>query len=91
MIKIRLRKGYPKQYEELTEEDGELKKLIFKKVRLFEKNPDDSRLRNHALTRKMEGLWAFSITDDIRIVYEWIGKQSVRFLAIGSHKEVYPK
>ena len=35
--------------------------------------------------------WAFSITDDIRIVYEWLNKNTVRFLAIGGHNRVYKR
>jgi mRNA-degrading endonuclease YafQ of YafQ-DinJ toxin-antitoxin module len=53
------------------------------------RNPDDTRLDRHPLTKKMGGKWAFSITDDIRIVYEWLGKNTVRFLAIGKHRKVY--
>ena len=37
----------------------------------------------------MKGKFAFSITNDIRIIYEWLGKNTVRFLAIGGHKKVY--
>lgn len=39
----------------------------------------------------MEGQWAFSIDNDIRVVYQWLGKSAVRFLAIGSHLQVYPR
>ena len=65
--------------------------LYKEKVILFKKNPDDTRLDNHPLKRAMKGKWAFSITDDIRIIYEKIGPQTVRFLAIGKHTEVYGK
>ncbi len=37
----------------------------------------------------MKGKFAFSITGDMRIIYEWLGKNTVRFLAIGGHKKVY--
>ncbi|MBI2086543.1 hypothetical protein HYT74_04330 [Candidatus Daviesbacteria bacterium] len=56
---------------------------------MVSKNPQDTRLKNHSLTGRMIGKWAFSITGDIRIVYEWLGKTAVRFLAIGGHKKVY--
>ncbi|OGG27543.1 hypothetical protein A3A64_02805 [Candidatus Gottesmanbacteria bacterium RIFCSPLOWO2_01_FULL_48_11] len=59
------------------------------RIRWFRKNPDDTRLRNHALHKKLAGKWAFSITGDIRIVYEWVGMSTVRLLAIGGHKMVY--
>ncbi|KKU92239.1 MAG: hypothetical protein UY21_C0003G0015 [Microgenomates group bacterium GW2011_GWA1_48_10] len=39
----------------------------------------------------MKGKWAFSVTSDIRTIYIWVGKNTVSFLAIGSHKKVYGK
>ena len=68
-----------------------LKKEIDRRIKLFKKNPEDTRLENHPLKRNLEGKWAFSITDDVRIIFEWKGKSTVRFLAIGMHKEVYPQ
>ena len=60
-------------------------------IRLFSKNPDDTRLRTHPLRRRLKGRFAFNVDDDIRIIFEWLGKHRVRFLAIGKHKDVYPK
>lgn len=40
---------------------------------------------------RLQDKYAFSITPDIRIVYEFIGPNTVRFLAIGTHQEVYQK
>lgn len=89
MIRVLFGKGFDKDYDELVLFDQTLKKLVLRKVELFKKNPDDTRLKNHQLRRKMAGKWAFSITDDIRIVYEWEGRSTVRFLAIGGHDHVY--
>lgn len=91
MLKIRLGPGYEQIYRDLVQDNQEFKDHVAELVGLFRKNPDDTRLDNHALTKPMEGKWAFSITDDIRIVYEWLGKTTVRFLAIGRHKKVYQK
>jgi addiction module RelE/StbE family toxin len=75
--------------EEIVTE--EMADLVESKVALFSKNSDDTRLKNHALKKKMKGKWAFSINSDIRIIYKHIGKNTVRFLAIGPHKKVYKK
>lgn len=66
-----------------------LASVVREKIKLFEKNPNDSRLDNHPLKKKLRGKWSFSITDDIRIIYRLVGKNTVRFLAIGPHKKVY--
>jgi len=89
MLKIKFSGKFVKMYDELLEEDPELEDLIDKLRKIFVKNPKDTRLRNHSLSGKMVGQFAFSITDDIRIVYKITGKNTVRFLAIGPHEKVY--
>ncbi len=89
MIKIKKRRDFSEMLEELTAQDKSMKPIIIERIKWFQNNPQDTRLDNHLLTGKMSGQWAFSITDDIRIVYEWIGKNIVRFLAIGGHQKVY--
>lgn len=89
MVKVTFSGKFNKMYDELLAEDPNLEDLVDNIVIIFIKNPKDTRLRNHKLSKKMIGKWAFSITDDIRIVYEVIGKNTVRFLAIGPHEKVY--
>lgn len=80
---------YQRTLKELLANEPELRVDIERRVKLFLKSPDDTRLNNHSLHGKLYGKWAFSITDNVRIVYEWTGKNKVKFLAIGGHKEVY--
>lgn len=91
MVKIQLGGRFQKMYQELVQEDPQLIEVITKRVHWFYKNPQDTRLENHALTGRMEGKWAFSINKDVRIVYEWLGEKSVRLLAIGWHYKVYQR
>lgn len=91
MVKIKFGGKFDGMYKKLVEENLTLRKEITKRVLWFKKNPNDSRLDNHRLTKKMKGKNAFSITDDIRIVYDWFGKNTARFLAIGTHNKVYKK
>ena len=89
MIKINRPGEFEQMLENLCEKEPKIIEIAQEKIHLFQNNPNDTRLQNHPLKRSMEGKWAFSITDDIRIVYKWLGKTSVRFLAIGSHTKVY--
>lgn len=89
MIKVKQTGAFSNFLDELYIENPELETEVNTAVGWFQNNPQDTRLDNHALTKRMEGKWAFSITDDIRIVYEWLGKTTVRFLAIGRHDRVY--
>jgi len=89
MIKIQLSGNYDSMYRELVGEDKELRNILAEKVKWFRRNPEDTRLDNHPLRKSLKGKWAFSINDDIRIVYEWLDKTFARFLSIGRHVRVY--
>ena len=89
MVRINISGKYRENLEEVLQEDSSLKEEVNRKVNWFVKNPADTRLENHPLTGHLEGKFAFGISGDIRIVYEWLGKTTVRFLAIGRHQKVY--
>jgi len=89
VVKIKRIGKFEEMVFDLNEKEPDKTDIILEKITIFVKNPEDTRLDNHALTGRLEGKFAFSITDDIRIVYELIGKSSVRFLSIGRHKKVY--
>lgn len=89
MIKIETTGEFIQLLNKLYLEDPRLESLIAKKVNWFQKNSKDTRLENHPLSKRMRGKWSFSITEDIRIVYKWTNKTTVRLLDIGPHIKVY--
>ena len=89
MVKVKLSGKFDANYKELISSDSELESVIWDRIVIFHNKSSDTRLHNHKLKGKLKGKWAFSITDDIRIVYEWKTKNVVRFLAIGRHEKVY--
>ncbi len=58
-------------------------------MELFSKEPFNPRLRTHKLTGELEGLWAFSVAFDCRVVFKFLDKNEVLFIDIGGHDEVY--
>lgn len=91
MIRISYAPTYHKFLKELLGEVPDLEEEIKKRIKWFCKKPSDERLANHLLHGKLKNLWAFGITGDIRILYKWLDKNKVRFLAIGGHSKVYAK
>lgn len=91
MLKFAYSRQFLLQYTQLVTENATIGETVLRRVRWFRINPNDTRLDNHELRKHLKDKWAFSVTDDIRIVYEWVGKTTVRFLAIGGHSDVYIK
>jgi len=57
-------------------------------LRRFAADPRDPLLRTHKLKGELAGYWAFSVDDDLRVLFRWDGK--IAFLVnIGTHDEVY--
>ena len=51
-------------------------------------DPRDPMLRTHKLKGELSEYWAFSVEDDLRVLFRWDG--DVAFLVnLGSHDEVY--
>lgn len=65
------------------------KRRLSERTEWFRKNPRDPRLKTHALTGKLKGLYSFSITFGKRVTYILIGNDTAIFTDVGSHDEVY--
>ena len=62
--------------------------LLRAALRRFANDPHDPLLRTHKLRGELAGYWAFSVDDDLRVLFRRDG--DVLFLvALGTHDEVY--
>ena len=73
-----------------------LQKLSQKVQRQFEKrfdiflrDPSHPLLKVHPLKGNLAGLRAFSVTGDYRVTYRILDRDSVKFIDIGTHAQVY--
>ena len=57
-------------------------------LRRFASDPGDPLLRVHKLKGDLRDYWAFSVDEDLRVLYRWEG-ESVSLVNLGSHDEVF--
>ena len=57
-------------------------------LRRFAADPRDPLLRTHKLRGELADYWAFSVDDDLRVLFRWEGEE-VLLVNLGSHDEVY--
>lgn len=65
-----------------------IKLLAEKKESVFRNNPNDVRLKTHALSGELDGRYSFSVNYQYRIVFRYSDNENIYFLAIGTH-EIY--
>jgi addiction module RelE/StbE family toxin len=88
-IEIGISSSFKRAFKKRISIDKELEKLFWKKMEIFANNPHEPVLKTHKLSGELEGLWSFSITYDIRVIFEFLDKNKVLLIDIGSHEEVY--
>ncbi len=79
---------YPLSFsKKLKKFSGAEKIVIQKRLKIFMDNPFNPQLKTHKLTGKLTNYWSFSITYHLRIMFEFMDKESVG-LVDGTH-EIY--
>jgi addiction module RelE/StbE family toxin len=79
---IRIAQKWQKKHPELNQRFKE-------RLKLFAQQPFHPSLRTHSLSGNLEGLFAFSITYEYRLVFKFISEDKALLIDIGSHDEVY--
>ena len=89
MIKVSWDQGFKRAYRKKVKNDAELKDRFWDAMEMFVKDPFHPRLRTHKLTGRLEGLWAFSVSFDCRVIFKFLSKTEILLIDIGGHDEVY--
>lgn len=86
-MQLQYHKHFEKSFAKLS---PKLKQKVIGAIRKFSINPHDFSLRNHSLTGKLSGQRAFSVTGDMRVVFEEHNNYVlVIMLDVGTHNQVY--
>lgn len=86
-MEIILHRKFKKEYKSLPKH---IKIMAEEKIKIFQNNPFDSRLKTHRLQGKLSHLWSFYIDrNQYRIVFEILDENIVRFYTVGTHDNVY--
>lgn len=86
-MQIQYHKNFTKNFKKLT---PKLQQKTLTAIEQFTKDPHNPLLRNHALKGRMQGLRAFSVSGDVRIIFqEKDNYVLVIMLDVGIHNQVY--
>ena len=86
-MRIQFHKDFRKGLEKLT---ANQKTRVGEIIALFENDPYDPILKNHALKGPLLGYRAISVGGDLRIIFkEKDDYLYVMFIKVGSHTQVY--
>jgi mRNA interferase YafQ len=85
-VKLRYHKNFQKQFLRLPIKKQQATEQA---VSAFISNPSEPKLRDHALKGKWTGHRSIRAGGDLRIHYQQIDQNTVLFIAVGSHSQLY--
>ncbi len=85
-MRIKYSRSFLKQYTKLS---PKLRTQTDKRILLWQKNPQDLLLHDHALRGKYRGYRSINIAGDLRAIYSQRGNTLVIFGFIGTHSQLY--
>ncbi len=90
MYTVKVTEQLLRQARKFFRKHSDLKERFTKLMDALARDPFQSSLELHALTRKLKGLWAVSLTHKYRITLTlMITEKETILLDIGTHDEVY--
>ena len=89
-MKIYFTKDFKRTYRKRIQANENLARRFESRYDLFENDPTNPILKDHALGGKLQNHRSFSVTGDVRVVY-YIFEDTAYFVDIGTHNQVYGK
>ena len=88
-MKIKYHKNFVKNYSQRISPNKNLDRTFKERCSIFVDDLLNPILKNHRLLGAKRHLYAFAITGDIRVVYQKLDSNTVIFVDIGTHNQVY--
>lgn len=85
-MKIDYHRKFVKKFNKLPEK---IKTKFYIKLRLFEQDQFDQTLDNHSVEYVYPNWRSINVTGDYRALFEPQGNDTVMFMKIGTHSELY--
>ncbi|MBI4066676.1 type II toxin-antitoxin system mRNA interferase toxin, RelE/StbE family [Candidatus Gottesmanbacteria bacterium] len=85
-MEVELSSNFLKRARRLSAQE---KRKLSECTEWFRRDHRDPKLKTHALTGKLKGLYSFSITYGKRVTYVLVDADTALFTDVGSHDEVY--
>jgi len=91
-MKLIATRKFSKKYSKIFKKQPDLISKIEKTLQKISTNPFDESLGTHKLKGNLSGLYASKVTDDIRIIFDFVQEENelcILLLTFGSHDDVY--
>ena len=85
-MKILFNKRFDKTFKKMP---LKLRIKFYQQIELFQENPTNQQLNNHALSGQYFGYRSIDVSGDVRAIFKETDINTVRFMDIGTNSQLY--
>ncbi len=85
-MKVVFHRAFKKQWRYIKQTQQE---KFLERLELYLDNPSTPLLRDHSLSGQWKGYRSINVGGDLRAIYKLEKERSVKFVAIGTHSQLY--
>ena len=94
MVKLVWGSSFKRAYKKSIKGRRDLRDKLVELLEIFQNDPFHPILKTHKLSGKLEGLWAFVVEYDCRVIFKFVENPDTKekealLVDIGRHDEVY--
>lgn len=89
MVRVLFHSSFERAYRRKVAGGSARHKRFKTKLRVFIKDPFHISLKTHKLTGKLKNYWSFSVEYDLRVIFYLENPETVVFIDVGTHDELY--
>ncbi len=82
-------KAFNKSFQKRIAFDSKLVSQFLNRLQILLNNPTHPLLKLHKLSGSLGNLYSFSVTGDVRVLFEKVSDDEILLRDIGSHNQVY--
>lgn len=88
-IRLEFSSSFKKGLKRLKRKDPILVKRLYRSLETFQKQPSHPSLKTHKLKGELQDRYAFSVHQNLRVIFRWVTDSHVLLITFGTHDQVY--
>lgn len=88
-VRLEFSSNFKKGLKKLKRKDPALVKHLYSSLEIFQEQPSHPSLKTHKLKGELQDRYAFSVHQNLRVIFRWATDTHVLLISFVAHDQVY--
>ena len=81
--------SFKRGFKKLKRKDQAMAKRLYRCLETFQVHPFHQSLKTHKLKGDLQDRYAFSVHQNLRVIFRWVTDTHILLVAFGTHDQMY--